>query len=80
MLPVLTQMGWPHRYATAGFKGYPAKNQPHVILDVIRAPMFSTYELVGRDGRTLLNLMIESDGRTTDLTKPNPPKVRLAMP
>jgi hypothetical protein len=72
-------MGWPHRYAHAGFKGYPDNGQPEIVLDVIATPMFSTYQLNGRGGRPLLNLMIESDGRVTDLLTEKPPKVRLGF-
>lgn len=66
-LPVLTPMGEPRRYANAGFKGYPHFGIPKILLQVIDTPMYAAYRLTARDGRELLNLMIEPDGKASDL-------------
>jgi len=62
----LTPMGWPNRFAKSGFRGYPQTGQPRVILEVTSHPLYSVYTLKSRDGRLLLRLMIDWDGRATD--------------
>jgi hypothetical protein len=60
-------MGEPRRYAKAGFKGYPHFGIPKLVLQVIDTPMYAAYRLTARDGRELLNVMIEPSGRSSDL-------------